>query len=69
MTSDELPSNLVCADSTLSEAGPGFLVGFMEARGGVYGADGKVMEREEEESGRSGWFRFLGAGCGEADRV
>jgi monoamine oxidase len=35
ITSDELPSNLVCADSSLSDAGPGFLVGFMEARGGV----------------------------------
>ncbi|MGC1907138.1 MAG: FAD-dependent oxidoreductase [Candidatus Acidiferrum sp.] len=35
ITSDELPSNLVCADSSLSDVGPGFLVGFMEARGGV----------------------------------
>ena len=35
ITSDELPSNLVCADSSLSDAGPGFLVGFMEASGGV----------------------------------
>ena len=35
VTSDELPSNLICADSTLSEAGPGFLVGFMEGRGGM----------------------------------
>lgn len=35
ITSDELPSNLVCADSSLSDAGPGFLVGFMEASGGT----------------------------------
>jgi monoamine oxidase len=46
ITSDEMPSNLVCADSTLSEAGPGFLVGFMEASGGVlWTGKGKEVRR------------------------
>jgi monoamine oxidase len=48
VTSDELPSNLVCADSTLSEAGPGFLVGFMEARGGMEWT-GKTMEERKRK--------------------
>ena len=48
ITSDELPSNLICADSSLSEAGPGFLVGFMEARGGVlWSGTGKEARRKE----------------------
>jgi monoamine oxidase len=48
ITSDELPSNLVCADGTLSGAGPGFLVGFMEARGGVEWT-GKSMEERKKK--------------------
>jgi monoamine oxidase len=48
ITSDELPSNLICADSSLSDAGPGFLVGFMEARGGVlWSGAGKDARRTE----------------------
>ena len=48
ITSDELPSNLICADSSLSDAGPGFLVGFMEARGGVvWSGAGKDARRKE----------------------
>jgi monoamine oxidase len=35
VTSDELPSNLVCGDGGISDSGPGFLVGFMEGRGGI----------------------------------
>ena len=35
ITSDEMPSNLICVDASLSDAGPGFLVGFMEASGGI----------------------------------
>ena len=35
ITSDVLPSNLICVDAGLSDAGPGFLVGFMEASGGI----------------------------------
>lgn len=46
ITSDVLPSNLVCADSTLSDAGPGFVVGFMEASGGVEWT-GKSMEERK----------------------
>jgi monoamine oxidase len=48
ITSDELPSNLVCADGTLSDVGPGFLVGFMEARGGVEWT-GKSMEERKKK--------------------
>jgi monoamine oxidase len=48
ITSDELPSNLICADSSLSGAGPGFLVGFMEASGGVlWSGTGKDARRRE----------------------
>src|SRR5580692_5385388 len=48
ITSDELPSNLICADSSLSDSGPGFLVGFMEARGGVlWSGAGKDARRTE----------------------
>jgi monoamine oxidase len=35
ITSDELPSNLVCGDGGISDTGPGFLVGFMEASGAL----------------------------------
>jgi monoamine oxidase len=48
VTSDELPSNLICVDSSLSEAGPGFLVGFMEARGGMEWT-GKPKEARKKE--------------------
>jgi monoamine oxidase len=48
ITSDELPSNLVCADSSLSDAGPGFLVGFMEASGGAEWT-GKSMEERKRK--------------------
>jgi monoamine oxidase len=48
ITSDELPSNLICADSSLSDAGPGFLVGFMEASGGIEWT-GKSMEQRKKK--------------------
>jgi monoamine oxidase len=35
ITSDELPSNLVCGDGGTSDSGPGFLVGFIEASGAL----------------------------------
>ena len=47
ITSDEMPSNLICIDSSLSEAGPGFLVVFMEASGGVlWTGKGKEARRK-----------------------
>ena len=47
ITSDELPSNLICADSSLSDTGPGFLVGFMEASGGIlWSGKGKDARRK-----------------------
>src|SRR6201994_1208709 len=64
ITSDELPSNLICADSSLSDAGPGFLVGFMEARGGVlWSGAGKDARRKEVTRQLA---KFFGA---EAERV
>ena len=65
ITSDELPSNLICADSSLSEAGPGFLVGFMEARGGVLWS-GKGKEARTERGGAAAGAVFRG-GCCEGD--
>jgi monoamine oxidase len=48
ITSDELPSNLICADASSSDAGPGFLVGFMEASGGIEWT-GKSMEQRKKK--------------------
>ncbi len=59
ITSDELPSNLVCADSSLSDAGPGFLVGFMEASGGVLWSGKGKDARRKEVTGQL--ERFFGA--------
>ena len=53
ITSDELPSNLICADSSLSDTGPGFLVGFMEASGGILwsGTIGSFERRRNRTGG------------------
>jgi monoamine oxidase len=48
ITSDELPSNLICADSSLSDAGPGFLVGFMEASGGIEWTGKSIEQRKRK---------------------
>jgi monoamine oxidase len=64
ITSDEMPSNLICADSSLSDAGPGFLVGFMEASGGILWT-GKGKDARRKEVTRQ-LTRFFGA---DAERV
>jgi monoamine oxidase len=64
ITSDELPSNLICADSSWSDAGPGFLVGFMEASGGIQWTGKGKEARKKVATERL--VKFFGA---EAERV